>query len=175
MINVSEVHENNQRGPSTDEKEQRVDRVDELVYEGLTTHKIARLIAAEFKVTVRTGYDDIREAALRRAPDEELARLSLQERAAAHWKYREQVAEKAGKLNDANYAFDRWCKVKGAFSPKKIEISGSVGVAVSMRAVLAVLDPEGKAALELVLRQLDAAKTAGKLIDPVPALPEPAR
>lgn len=165
------VHPNQRKGVAKEDREQRLERIDELVYEGLTTHKIAQLIASEHKIAIRTAYQDIREAAERRAPDEEAARMSLQERAAAHWKYREQVAERAGKLNDANYAFDRWCKVKGAFSPKKVEITGSIGVSVQMRAVLAVLDADGKAALELVLRQLDAAKAAGKLVE----APEPAK
>lgn len=55
------------------------------------------------------------------------------------------------------------CKMDGLYEPEKIEITGKVTVAATVRGVVGVLDAEGLAALEVVMRQVDAAKKLGML------------
>lgn len=145
------------------DKNKRLVRVDALVGDGWSTHRIVRVIMEEFHVAQRTAYDDYHEAEARRAPLDALRAATQQQRAADAWERLQWIHELAGRGADANYARDKWCKVTGAYAPKKIEISGSVGVRMEMRAVMAILDETGRTALEVVMKQIEAGKARGAL------------
>jgi hypothetical protein len=55
----------------------------------------------------------------------------------------------------------------GLHAAKKIQVT-SVSVSVEISAILDVLDAAGRAALDLVLDQVEAAKAAGRLKAPEP-------
>jgi hypothetical protein len=151
------------------EKNKRITRLAELLESPRSQVEIVEMVAKEFGVAERTVYDDKRELEAR---IHELAvqdTILLTQRAAAKWNRRERMADERGDSNAGNYALDRWCRVFGAYAPKKLELSGTVGVAIEIRAVMAVLDAEGLAAFEIVLGKLEAAKAAGKL--PAPGAP----
>jgi hypothetical protein len=52
------------------------------------------------------------------------------------------------------------------FAPKKIEVSGSLSLSARVTSLVGVLDADGIAALEIVQRQIAAARDKGLLPSP---------
>lgn len=147
------------------EKDRRIVRIEDLLAEQYTTAQIVRLVVKEFGVAERTAYTDVSEAyAAVHADDAAESGIRLV-RARRSWQRRLRRAEAAGDESAANYALDRICKLDGSYAPKKVEMSGMVGVTVniSMRSIVGVLDAAGLAALELVMQQVELAKARGEL------------
>jgi hypothetical protein len=151
------------------EQNKRIRRVDELVRQGWSTRQIVNAIVDEFDVNIRTAYEDRLEAEARRVPELAIEAKTLQERAAYKFERLQYTAESKGDIAAAISAADKWAKVTGAYAARKIEITGSVGVSVSMKieAIVGVLDADGLAALDVIHRQVRAAREAGLLTDAV--------
>jgi hypothetical protein len=148
------------------DKRKRIARIEELIASRYSNVEIVRLIEKEFEVAERTAYDDLKEAYERWAASDDLEREHRLDVARRAWERRYRRCEERGEESAANYALDKLCKLDGLYAPKKVDVSGTVAVTVSMRAVMAVLDAEGIAAFETVLRQVEAAKARGELPDP---------
>jgi hypothetical protein len=155
--------------PRWADKNFRIRLIEDLLAQQHSNHEIVRLVAEQCHVAERTAYDDLKEAMARAVPESEDERISRIDRARRMWQRRIRICELQNKQADANYAADKLCKLEGVYAPKKIEFSGTVGVAIEMRAVMGILDAAGIAALELVLEQVERAKAAGKL--PAPGAP----
>lgn len=123
------------------------------------------MIATEFKITERTAYSDIAAvyaSVQAESADDSAIRIG---RARRTWQRLMRDAEEHDDRAAANYAHDRLCKLDGLYAPKRVEMSGSVGlsVSVSMRSIIGVLDATGLAALEIIMQQVEAAKARGEL------------
>ncbi|MDQ1446791.1 MAG: hypothetical protein QOI20_3255 [Acidimicrobiaceae bacterium] len=145
------------------EKNKRIERIEDLIAQQYSTKQIVAKVVDEFGVAERTAYTDITECYERAVPDSEEERSRRLDRARRSWQRRMRLAEEKGDQSAANYALDRLCKLDGLYAPKKVEMSSSVTVSVSMRSVVGVLDAAGLAALELVMQQVEAAKARGEL------------
>ena len=147
------------------EQNKRIVRIEELIAQQYSTRQIALKIAEEFGVAERTAYNDIHETYERALPETEAESKTRIARARRAWQRRYQKADEDNDHTAANQALDRLCKLEGVYAPKKIEMSGSVGLSVnvSMRSVVGVLDASGLAALELVMQQVEAARARGEL------------
>jgi hypothetical protein len=152
-----------------DSKNKRVARVDELVRDGWAYKTIVKVVAEEFDVDPRTVREDVKDAELARLPDQVEKALTLKQNAAMRWERRQRICEAKGNEADANYALDKWCRVMGAYAPKKFELTGSVSVGISVKisAIVGVLDADGLAALEIIRKQVQAAREAGLLTEAV--------
>jgi len=62
-------------------------------------------------------------------------------------------------------------RILGLHAPKKIELSQADRETLDLRAVIECLDETGRAALDVVLAQIEAAKAAGRLALPPPDAP----
>ena len=159
----------------------RMRRIDELIRQGWSNAQIVEAITSEFpkddgsSLDRSTIYRDLREAEIRRAPELHLEAKTLQEHAARKFERLQYTAESQNKLAEAISAADKWAKVMGAYAAKKVELSGtvSVSVAVKINAIVGVLDSAGLEALELIQKQVRAAREAGLLTEAVSPLEIP--
>lgn len=154
---------------------QRIERAETLMLEEvdgvpMDTADILTKIVEEFGISRRTAYDDLAEVWHRRATSNRLAHEARVAEAERSWRRRERLADKRGDTQAGNFALDRLHKLHGLYAAKKVEHSGMVGmrmeIDVRLDAMIGVLDATGRAALDVVLAQLEQARAAGLLPEP---------
>lgn len=89
-------------------------------------------------------------------------------RARRAWQRQFRDCKTAQDRDAANYALDRLSRMDGVYAPKQVSITGTIGVAVEIRAVMRALDDAGLVALDLVMGQL---KRAGIGLTPTTSAP----
>ncbi len=138
-----------------------------------TTRQLARRTHERFGVSERQAYDDIAEIVERCRADD--AKDSQDRIAAARreWLRKTRLYEAKGRYADANYAYDKYCKLLGLYAPKKVQLSGHLTVGAQITSLVGVLDARGLAALEIVQEQIAAAKAKGLLPEKTDATPVP--
>lgn len=151
----------------------RVRRAEFLLAKQYSGGQVARLLAKEFECVERTARTYVAIAYDRMQASFADDRGIQVARALAAWQRRMRRCEEKGDEDAANYALDRICKIVGAYAPKKIEVSGAIGIAVEARAVVSVLDAAGLAALQVVLEQLEKAGVKPELPGMTPTLSLP--
>lgn len=146
--------------------ELRVKRAEELLCDQHTSGQIVRKLVEEFGIVERTAYTTLKIAYDRLSKDAAADRGIRKARARATWQRHYQRCIKNGNDQAAGYALDRLCRLDGLFAPEKIEhTTTTITVDVQMNAVINVLDVAGLAALDIVLAQLDAARSRGQLLE----------
>lgn len=145
----------------------RVKRAEELLCDQHSGRQIVRTLCDQFEVVERTAYHYVRLAYDRLQADAANDRGIRKARARATWQTQYRRCLEAKDLSAANYALDRLMRLDGLFAPEKIEIGGTISVAVQMRAVMNILDADGLAALEIVLTQMEAARVRGELVEAI--------
>ncbi len=127
------------------------------------TRQLALRVVEEFGISERQAYEDIATIAERARSDdakESEYRLSAARR---EWMRKSRKFERDGKYADANYAYDKYCKLNGLYAPKKIELSGTISIGAHITSLVGVLDAEGLKALAVVQQQIALARTKGLL------------
>lgn len=131
-----------------------------------TTRQLALRTGEVFGISERQAYEDIAAIVERCRADD--AKDSADRLAAARreWLRKARLYEAKGKFADSNYAYDKLCKLLGLYAPKKLHISGHLTVGAQITSLVGVLDAEGLKALEIVQRQIAAARDKGLLPAP---------
>lgn len=150
-------------------RQERMRRIAVLLARPLTTVELVRKVAEEEEISERQVYDDLRELWPEIQANEDTDQQRLRQRARMAWLRRIRKCEAQGKEQEANYALDRLCKIDGVYAPKKLEVSGTIGVSAQITSLVGVLDAEGIRALEIVQTQIAAARARGLL--PAPKTP----
>jgi hypothetical protein len=149
-------------------RHERMARLETLLAKQYSTTQIVRLVAAEEEVSERQVYEDLAEVYQRvqaEDGDERSIRLS---RARRTWQRQYRRCVDAKDYTAANYALDRLCKLDGLFAPKKLEVSGTIGVSMQITTLVGILTPAGMAALEVLQREIAEAKERGLLPSSTP-------
>lgn len=167
--------------PRSDSVKTRLAFVERCVSEHMSSDQIVRAVKAKYGVKTRSARYDIAAVYERIAKSEQSDTAVRVARAirvlVRRMRRNEKMAEAAIKKgnwgaaasfeSNANFASDRLMKIYGLFAPKKIEVSGSVGVQIHVSfdttKIVDVLDLEGLKALRVVMAQVDAAKQSGLL------------
>lgn len=135
-----------------------------------STLEIVAALRRDFRISQRLAYRDLAEVWQRRASEQARDRAALVAEAEFEWRRREAIADDRGETHAGNIALRERHKLLGLYAPKKIEHSGSVGVSmtidVKLDILVGVLDAKGLAALDVVLEQIEAARSAGLLPEP---------
>lgn len=137
------------------------------------TRQLALRVAERFEISERQAYQDIAEVAERCRSDDAQEQATRVASARREWLRKARKYEREGKYADSNYAYDKHCKLLGLYAPKKIEVSGTIGIAAQITSLVGVLDAEGLKALEVVQRQIADARAKGLLPDPAKSQPIP--
>lgn len=146
--------------------EQRVLLAEQMLCEQYTSKQIVNELCAVFDIVERTAYTTLKIAYDRLAKDAAADRGIRKARARATWQKQYRSCLAKGDNQAANYALDRLCRLDGLFAPEKIEhTTTTITIDVQMNAVINVLDVAGLAALDIVLAQLDAARSRGQLLE----------
>ena len=148
-----------------------------------STYSVARkAITERWGVSETTAERDLRAA-------KQLIALELDaiEVRATETRRNERIADKAETLAEKAAAVNDWAaaatlqraaiaasrevsRLTGAYAPKQVEVThtGTVEIALKLDAILDVLDEAGRAALHVVLAQIEDAKASGRLALPAP-------
>lgn len=151
------------------DRHERMRRIEVLLAKQYTTKQMIRIIQAEEEppVSERQVYTDIAEVyATIQAEDADERAIRLA-RARRTWARQYRRCVDKGDMSAANYALDRICKLDGLYAPKKIEVSGTLSLSARVTSLVGILDADGIAALELIQRQIAAARDNGLLPAPV--------
>lgn len=118
-----------------------------------------------YGISQRTIYVDLAEIEERWLAENVLESKERHVRAMRSWQRRQRRCEERGEEQAANFALDRLHKITGEFAAKKIEVSGTMGVEITLQvqSVLGVLDDYGRQCLEIVQQQIAAAREKGLL------------
>jgi len=138
-----------------------------------STKQLALRVAKHFEISERMAYADIAEIAERARADDAAEHSYRVAAACREWLRKASKYEKEGRYHESNYAYDKLCKLKGLYAPKKIEVSGSIGIGAQITTLVGVLDVDGLKALEIVQAQIAAARAKGQLPGQLPAPAEP--
>lgn len=145
--------------------ELRVKRAEELLCTQYTGGQIVRTLCEEFAVVERTAYTYLKLAYERMQGDAAKDRGIRKARARASWQAQFRRCIANGEMQAANYALDRLCKLDGLNAPVKheVEVSATLAVQVEIRAIVGILDAQGLAALDVLMKQIEAAQAKGLL------------
>lgn len=137
-----------------------------------STKQLALRVAEKFEISERMAYADIAEIAERARSDDAEEHSYRVAAASREWMRKSRKYEREGRYHESNYAYDKACKLKGLYAPKKIEVSGSIGIGAQITTLVGILDAEGLKALDLIQQQIAAARAKGQLSAPTvdPAL-----
>lgn len=69
-------------------------------------------------------------------------------------------------------AIREMARLNGLYAPKQLKVTHGVELPLQLDAILGVLSPRGHAALAIVMEEIEAAKSAGRLALPAPAADE---
>ena len=138
-----------------------------------STRQLALTLAKHFEISERQAYEDIAEIVERCRADDEKEQEHRLSAARREWLRKSRLYESKGKFADANYAYDKYCKLNGLYAPKKIEFSGSLTIGAQITSLVGVLDAEGLKALDVVQQQIAAARAKGLLPAPQAAESSP--
>lgn len=132
--------------------------------------EVRNAMVEHFGIHRATAEKDIAEAKRR---NDELTNKQIPELIARSSQRLDMIADLAvesGKYTDAVQAMREFHRIHGMHAAKKIQVSGQVvNVALDIHMVVGVLDEAGLAALEVVLGQIEAAKSRGELQIAAPA------
>ncbi len=131
-----------------------------------TTRQLALTVAREFDISERQAYEDIAEIAERARSEDNKEQEYRLAAARREWLRKMRKWERLGKAAEANYAYDKYCKLNGLYAPKKIELSGTISIGAQITTLVGILDAEGLKALEVIQAQIAAARAKGLLPSP---------
>jgi hypothetical protein len=138
-----------------------------------STRQLALRVAERFEISERQAYTDIAEIAERARSDDAAEHSYRVAAACREWLRKSRKYEREGRYHESNYAYDKLCKLKGLYAPKKIEISGSIGIGAQITSIVGILDARGLEALEIIQQQIAAARDKGQLPAPAETTPVP--
>lgn len=145
--------------------EKRVTRAEELLCTQYQSAQIVRALCEEFGVVPRTAYAYLKTAYERLQEDDAEERGLRKAKARASWQRQYQRCLDRNDMSAANYALDRLCKLDGLNAPTKhsVVVNATLTVQMEIRAIVGVLDAAGLAALDVLMKQVEAAQAKGLL------------